>query len=176
MLKDIYYIFSNMPKTSNAIDYATRPISFYKFICNDPTITSCYVGNTSNFRQRKYQHKNCCNDPKSKKYNQLLYTTIRANGGFDNWKMVEILSKICLSKIDAVTNEQNYIDALATGMNTQRAFSSAELRLEKRANYLKKNAIKIAKQQKDYNKKHRAIINEKSRARYAKKKLFMDFI
>ena len=47
-----------MPKDN--IDYSNTII--YKIYCNNDTITDTYVGYTTNFFVRKYQHKNACNE------------------------------------------------------------------------------------------------------------------
>ena len=46
------------------INYETTPIIFYKFVCENPEIKSCYVGQTTNFQQRKSSHKYRCNNEK----------------------------------------------------------------------------------------------------------------
>ncbi len=43
-----------MPR--NEIDYSKTII--YKIVCNDLTITDCYVGSTTDFKTRKAAHKN----------------------------------------------------------------------------------------------------------------------
>ena len=61
----------------------------YKICCDDcPDFV--YVGSTKAFRQRKAQHKSDCYNEKSKHYNNKLYTTIRENSGWENWRMVII--------------------------------------------------------------------------------------
>ena len=66
-------------------------MSYYIYkICCDDCPDFVYVGSTKSFRHRKYQHKCCCNKENSAKYNRKLYTTIRENGGWDNWRMVII--------------------------------------------------------------------------------------
>jgi len=60
----------------------------YKLVCNDVSVTDFYIGSTSNIRNRKYQHKNCCINLNDKHYNLKIYQTIRENGGFENWRMV----------------------------------------------------------------------------------------
>ena len=54
-----------MPK--QVINYAN--ISIYKIICNDVTVTDCYVGSTSNFTKRKSSHKSMCTNRKNNNYN-----------------------------------------------------------------------------------------------------------
>jgi hypothetical protein len=138
-----------MPKASNKIDYTITPISFYKFCCNDANIKSSYVGHTSNFTQRKYCHKNRCKDDK---YNFKIYETIRANGGWNNWVMVEIENKICLSKRDAGRHEQQLTDEINADMNMIKSFTSETYKKEYNAKYQAEHADKI----KEYNAKYRA--------------------
>jgi hypothetical protein len=99
------------------INYETTPIVFYKFICENPEIQSCYVGHTTNFQQRKNSHKSRCNKITSVHYNYKIYQTIRENGGWDNWKMIEIDRQICVDKSDSCRIEQRYIDELQSNMN-----------------------------------------------------------
>jgi hypothetical protein len=62
----------------------------YKIVCNDINITDCYVGSTLAFRKRKWEHKCTCNNETNKNYNSKIYQIIRANGGWENWRMVII--------------------------------------------------------------------------------------
>ena len=96
-----------MPK--KPIDWNLQPVSFYKFICEDVNIKCGYVGHTTNFTQRKYSHKTECNNLNNKNYNEILYETIRKNGGWTNWRMIEIYCKLCLSKRDAERIQQEFI-------------------------------------------------------------------
>lgn len=106
------------------INYETTPIIFYKFVCENPEIQSCYVGQTTNFQQRKCGHKHVYNKTTSKYYNLKIYQVIRENGGWDNWKMVEIDRQMCLDKSDACRIEQSYIDELKANMNSYYACRS----------------------------------------------------
>ena len=79
-----------MPKTD--INYANTII--YKIVCKDPKIKYVYVDYTSNFIQRKYSHHKSCKN--------IIPTTelgkiIVANGGWENWNMVEIEKYACVS-------------------------------------------------------------------------------
>jgi hypothetical protein len=66
-------------------------MSYYIYkICCDDCPDFVYVGSTKSFRHRKNQHKTDCYNENSFKYNRKLYTTIRENGGWDNWRMVII--------------------------------------------------------------------------------------
>lgn len=117
-----------MPKAK--IDYAITPVSFYRFCCKDLNITSCYVGHTINFVKRRSEHKSCCNNLNDKAYNYKIYQTIRANGGWGNWTMIEIENKLCSSKRDAEKYEQTLTEELDADLNMNKAF-----RVETRAEY-----------------------------------------
>ncbi|MEY3752076.1 MAG: Yellowstone Lake virophage 6, partial [Pseudomonadota bacterium] len=99
------------------INYETTPIIFYKFVCENPEIKSCYVGQTINFQQRKNSHKSRCHKNTSEHYNYKIYQKIRENGGWDKWNMIEINRQICLDKSDAGKIEQQYIEELQANMN-----------------------------------------------------------
>ena len=79
------------------VDYSNSTI--YKLCCKDTSIKDIYIGSTTNFRQRKSQHKNCCNNENNKHYNYRLYKFIRENGGFDNWEMFMIEEFKCENKL-----------------------------------------------------------------------------
>lgn len=104
------------------INYKTTPVSFYRFVCNDPEIKSSYVGHTTNFAERKYGHKNICHNSKNKKYNLKIYQIMRDNGGFENWRMIEIESRLVKDKREAERIEQEWIEKMEADMNSHKAF------------------------------------------------------
>jgi hypothetical protein len=122
-----------MPKI--AINWETTSVSFYKFVCKDPTILYSYVGHTTSFSKRKSGHKTDCNNPKRKGYNIPLYVFIRANGGFENWNMIEIQSQICKDKREAERIETELMEQQQFKLNAQRAFITEEQNKEQRATY-----------------------------------------
>jgi len=89
-----------MPKES--IDYSNTII--YKIVCKDSKIGHVHVGHTTNFAKRKYHHKLSCNTGKS----TPLYDMIRANGGWDNWEMIEIDKCICRDNQEASLKEKEH--------------------------------------------------------------------
>ena len=99
-----------MPK--DIIDYSNTII--YKIYCNDDSITDVYVGHTTNFYVRKYHHKNACN---ALKHNYKIYKTIRENGGWDNWNMVEIANYNCKNSTEARIKEQQHYEELKPSLN-----------------------------------------------------------
>ena len=72
-----------MPK--KAIDYSTCCIYKIEHIDNDILV---YVGHTTNFTNRKYQHKSNCINETSKEYNHKVYHLIRENGGWEAFNMI----------------------------------------------------------------------------------------
>lgn len=105
-----------------ATNYETTEVSFYRFVCNDPEIKSSYVGHTVNFRERKKAHKTCCNNPNDKRYHLKIYQIIREHGGFDNWRMIEIESRLVKDKREAERIEQEWIEKLEADLNSHKAF------------------------------------------------------
>jgi hypothetical protein len=100
-----------MPKDN--IDYSNTII--YKIYCNNQAITDTYVGHTTNFFVRKHQHKNSCNNSK----NVLkIYKTIRENGGWDNWNMIEIAKYNCNDSTEARIKEQQHFEELKSTLNS----------------------------------------------------------
>ena len=88
------------------IDYSNT--IFYKISCKDTNITDLYIGHTINFVQRKYGHKQACNNPKYANYNCKVYNIIRQNGGWDNWRMDIIAYHECKDLYEARNKEQEY--------------------------------------------------------------------
>jgi hypothetical protein len=172
------------------IDYVKTII--YKICCNDETIKACYVGHTTNFKQRKIEHKYACCNSNSKSYNTKIYEFIRNNGGFENWKFVEIEKYPCNSKQEAQMRENYWYFTLAAVLNTiapsldlekqkiretrkrvieqlKRKFADKRGAIKaERQKYLEENSeqIKEHKKQKarEYAAKNRELINEKTRA------------
>ena len=71
-----------MPK--KAINYSKALV--YRIAYKD---TTYYVGSTTNFKNRKSQHKSNCKSVKHKESNKPLYKFVRENGGWsDGWVMV----------------------------------------------------------------------------------------
>jgi len=98
------------------IDYVKTII--YKIYCKDKTIKECYVGHTTNFKQRKIEHKYACCNENSKSYNSKVYFFIRNNGGFDNWDFIEIEKFPCNSKVEAHMRENYWYFFLKADLNT----------------------------------------------------------
>jgi hypothetical protein len=137
------------------INYETTKVSFYRFICNDSEIKSNYVGHTTNFIERKACHKQRCNNTDYK-----LYQIIRDNGGFDNWKMIEIECRLVKDKREAERIEQEWVEKFEADMNSRRAYGNKDM-TEYDRQYAKENADKISKYQKEYHLENADKLKEK---------------
>jgi hypothetical protein len=144
-----------------AIDYSKTLI--YKLVCNDLSIKECYVGHTTDFTRRKREHKCNCNNEKRKKYNYKVYKTIRENGGWDNWTMIEVEKYPCRDDNEARAKEREWFEILNSGLNTQHPHRSVHeyketnregIAIYKRQYYAdNKEEIEIQKRQ--YNSDHK---------------------
>ena len=97
------------------IDYSNT--HFYKNVGKDTNMKSVYVGHTTDFTARKYIHKKQCINPNNKSHNHFVYQTIRANGNWDNWDMVELETRYCESSLEARRIERAYIEQLQADLN-----------------------------------------------------------
>ena len=105
-----------MPK--DTIDYSNTII--YKIYCNDTNVTDIYIGHTTNFVKRKYQHKTLCNNSSKLK----IYDIIRNNGGWNNWNMVEIAKYSCQDVTEARIREQEHYELLKPSLNSVNPISN----------------------------------------------------
>jgi hypothetical protein len=110
-----------------------------------------YIGSTTNFNRRKYQHKECCNNEKSPKYNIKLYQTIRECGGWDNFQMVLVAKCPCDDKKELHAKEFEYQQLFDANMNTINAVFDSK-------KYYQKHRVKLNER----NKKNREINREKN--------------
>jgi len=101
---------------TDVIDYSNTV--FYKIYCKDPAVKDVYVGHTTNFVQRKYQHKRTCIKENDVNHHCKVYKFIRENGGWDNWKMEMIGYKDCYDHYEARKTEQNYFETLKATLNS----------------------------------------------------------
>lgn len=110
-----------MPKTP--INYSKGLI--YSIICKTDE-TLIYIGSTTNFRQRKNQHKIACHNEKSHQHNYKVYVMIRANGGWDNFDMKPVKEHACENTIQLVIEEERIRNEMKANLNSIRAFSTEE--------------------------------------------------
>ena len=119
-----------MPRTKT--DYSKTVI--YKLQHKDIE-SLVYVGSTTNFIQRKYNHKGSTTNPNHQNYNEEKYKTIRANGGWDMFNMLEIKKYPCNDNREAEAEEQRCIDELKGTLNQISAYVSKEDLQQYQKNY-----------------------------------------
>ena len=102
-------------KVTRDINYSA--VSIYKLCCKDVEVQEIYVGHTTNFKNRKWQHKSTCTNELDKDHDIYVYQFIRAHGHWSNWDMIEIARLECLDKRDAETKERGYIESLGAELN-----------------------------------------------------------
>lgn len=77
-----------------------------------------YIGSTTNFSQRKSNHKKYSNCKTSKKYKYPIYQYIRACGGIENFKF-EIIEKYpCKTRGEGLLKEKQLIELYDAKLNT----------------------------------------------------------
>jgi len=94
----------------------------YKLVCLDTTYPEVYVGSTTCFKQRKYDHKNKCYNEKHRAYNYKIYQYIREHGGFENFTMIEIEKFPCENSRQLEAREEYWRKELKATLNVCRAF------------------------------------------------------
>ena len=163
-----------MPKVP--MDYSKT--HFYKIVCNDLSITNCYVGHTLNLTKRRNSHKSSCCNEDTKLYNKYLYTFIRENGGWQNWQMVLIDTHSFENREGALKKEREYIEKYNANLNqylpiiskdeiktrkSQYREDNKEYLLEKKNIYYEENKDDIKEKKKQYYLTNKQLLNEKNK-------------
>lgn len=101
-------------------------MSYYIYkICCDDLPDFVYVGSTKAFRERKYCHKQ-----RVDKKNTKLYTTIRENGGWDNWRMVILEDCGEITFTEARIKEEEHRVKLNANMNMLKCHRTEEQKIQ----------------------------------------------
>jgi len=135
---------------------------FYKIVCLDDSVDLCYVGSTADWKGRQRQHKSNCNNENQKRYNQKIYKTIRDNGNWDNFKMIEIGKAEQLTKRQAEQLEEEYRIELKANLNERRCYITEQQKKQ----YIQDNRDKIQECLKQYYKKNSDKIQQYSKQYY----------
>jgi hypothetical protein len=135
----------------------------YKLCCKNPNITDIYVGSTTNFKSRKYQHKCTIHHEANEGYETKKSKFIRENGGIDNWDMILIKEFSCENKRQMLKIEREVIDELKPTLNSNMPYRSDE----EKAIYFQINKKIIEKKYREKNKeiilKKKKIYREKNK-------------
>ena len=137
-----------MPKIP--MDYSKCSIYKIEHVDDD---TLVYVGHTTNFDKRKTKHKSNCKNDNVKDYNYKVYQMIRQNGGWDDFKMIEVEKYPCADKREAERRENEVMKELKASMNTNKSFRTKDELTECRKEYFKdyrdNNKLKIQERNKE---------------------------
>jgi len=149
-----------MPMTST--DFSKGLI--YKLCSNDTDIKDIYVGSTTSFKHRKYNHKSICYNEKNKNYNSYVYKFIRENGGWEAWNMILVESYPCKTRLELEKREREIIEQLKSTLNknipTRTKKEYCYDNKEHRKEYNEKNKEKLKEQRKEYLIKNKEKIAE----------------
>jgi hypothetical protein len=146
-----------MPR--NEIDYSKTII--YKIVCNDLTVTDCYVGSTTDFKTRKAVHKNVCNNENNKNYNFKVYKMIRENKGWDNWIMLQIEKFPCKDSNEAHARERYWYENMNAKLNTNTPNRTRDEWRDEHKEDVKEYSSKYREENKDIIKQYRENNKEK---------------
>jgi hypothetical protein len=146
----------------------------YKIICANPDIKDCYVGQTANFKQRKRAHKTICRNINSNSHNIRVYKTIRENGGWENWTMIEIEKFPCTNEREATARERYWMERLESNLNSiLPQITNDEIKLNKSIyikEYYELNKDNLLSYQKTYREENDEKIIERSKNYYIRKR------
>lgn len=135
-----------MPK--NQKDYSKTII--YKLCCKDISIIDIYIGHTTNFNQRKHNHKTICCKENTKNHNLHVYKFIRNNGGWDNWSMIQIEEFNCNNSREATIRERYWIELLKPRLNMINPFTSLEEKIFQKQDWYEENKEEILQKAKEH--------------------------
>ena len=146
-------------------EYSLIDYTMYKICPKNKNLNYCYIGQTTNFKNRKRQHiKNTTNPNDKKHYHLKHYQAIRENGGWDEWEMIEIEKFNGKTKLEARIREQELIKEHNANLNMLNAYITEEERAStKKAiteKYREENKELLKEQTKQYKEEHKDIIAE----------------
>ena len=153
-------------------DYSKTII--YKIVCRNESVDYLYVGSSTNFKKRKNNHKNSCNNINSKAYNQKTYKLMREHGGWDNFIAIEIEKYPCNNNKEKKAREEEIRLELKANINSIRCHRSDEQKEEYNKEYNKEyrdlNKVNLKEYRKEYRVLNREKLNERVKAyRYLNK-------
>jgi len=143
----------------------------YKLCCNNTDIKDIYIGSTTDFTRRKYDHKSNCNTTTKTEYNYKVYQFIRENNGWDNWNMILVENFPCESKLELNKRERYWIETMESKLNcripsrTDKEYynDNRQVIIENKKIFYQDNKDKIKEYQKEYRDKNKELINENNK-------------
>ena len=155
-----------MPR--NEIKYENTVIYKIQHNENDDLL---YVGHTTDFTKRKYQHRQCAtSSPTHRAYGLKLYTMIRENGGWDSFKMLEIKKYPCNDKREAEAEEDKTMKEMKASMNSRGSLLDKVKARETRLKYIDENREAISLKEREYRENHKEQYANHCKRYYAEHK------
>ena len=142
-------------------DYSRTVI--YKIVCNDLSITDVYVGHTTDFIKRKCKHKCTVNNANDRLYCIQLYKTIRENGGWDNYSMLEIEKYPCKDSNEARLRERFHYEQLNANLNMVCPILTKEETAQYCKTYIENNKLKAKQYNKEYRETNKDLLKIKQK-------------
>ncbi len=147
-------------------------MSIYIIRSIEPSIKDCYIGSCKDMKKIKNKHKTNCYNENRPHYNSKLYKCIRANGGIENFEIIEIASVWKKATKSLVQIKQDYIDMWKPTLNERRAYTSEQQKKQQKKEwknnnkehykqYYEKNKDRIKENYKQYYEKNKDRIKEK---------------
>jgi hypothetical protein len=85
-----------------------------------------YIGSTTQFNRRKASHKRACYNETGSVYNLKLYDMMRANGGWNEFKMMVIKEYPCINKTELLIEEEKHRKEYQATLNQIKAYRTEE--------------------------------------------------
>lgn len=152
------------------------PINYNKTIIykiakyNEEDPLNIYIGHTTDFPNRKSDHKRFCNNPDTNKYNYKIYQYIRANGGWECFNMNEIEKYPCIDANEARAREEHIRKELGATLNSIRAYRTEEEKQECNKIYKDINNEKSKEYRRMYKETNSEKLNEEQQLKKEKRK------
>lgn len=169
--------FENLVVSDDITDDNEKKTNYimYKVCPKNKELNFCYIGQTANFENRKRQHiRNTTCETDKKHYHLKHYETIRNNGGWDEWEMIELEKFNDKTKLEARIREQELIKEHNANLNMLSAYITEE---ERQANkkaitekFRTENKEYLAEQTKKYKQEHKEVIAEQMKKYRAENK------
>lgn len=135
----------------------------YKLCCVDTDITEEYVGSTKNFNRRRTLHKTVCNNKNANNYNLYVYQFIRDNGGWNNWRMIQLEVVNYDTRRDLEAQERRWIEQIKPKLNKNIPTRNVK-------EYREANKDKVKEYNKDYYEIYKAQLKKRQKEYYSDNK------
>ena len=120
-----------------------------------------YVGSTTDFKERCYNHKSSCKNGTSP-----IYTYIREQGGYELFEIVPVSVLQLTHEIELRMEEQLELEKYTDTLNAQNAYTSKQDRLKQMKDLDEKNKVKLKERRRARYERNLKKESEQSKSRY----------